>query len=303
MEKDKTGQLPALDDGTFFRYVYMPMLLVEIIWDYADSVINLAAQMRIQSVKRLSYVIRELCGQYQYKRSKHISFEQRAKQRANMEAFQDSIGPEIDKVFSSLKRTLTDKRPHLNGDWIYFLSTVYLASILISTFKAYARYSVVKLREKYDKTPGTLIPIEIWELGKLIPEYLGDHDNILEQKELETVALKFIDIIQSTEFEGNFLQDAIELPDISKLAAIAANAFHVEGHDILKSRSKAAVLAQAAMVVVLKKEFNLSDGVIGNLMHHTAKTIFRLEKLAEKQNLKSDGRIGLIIREMSKSNN
>lgn len=301
MGKDRSvSTTQIIDDETFFRYVYLPYLLVQVIWDYADSVLNLAAQMRIQEVKRLGYVIRELSSEYEYRRRQHMSRGQLANQERNMIFFQEESSKEIEQILSQIGGLLRERLPEINSEWRIFYSTVYLTEVLISTFKAYARFSAIKLKEKYGNVPGSLIPPQVAKLGSLIPQYLGEKANVLTAEELIPMGLPLADILENATFEGNFLESEIELPDVGPVAVVVARIYHVDKDRMLGSESKECVQARSALCFILSKRYSLPTKVIAKMIHRRVKTIEGLLNIAQRENIASDGRIGTINRELSK---
>lgn len=80
-----------LDQDTFFRFGYIPFVIAELVWDYADTAIDLAVTMKHSQSKKLCRRIRELRKEYIYFKKKYFDSSHLESEIDNMETFYDEL--------------------------------------------------------------------------------------------------------------------------------------------------------------------------------------------------------------------
>lgn len=167
----------TLDDvpQTQLSHMTVKLYLVgALVWDYTDTVLDIAAQMRIGgATKKVSRVIRELRKDYDYIRSKdldrnHIKCELKlARQFENIN----------EENFSRLCNGLLTEIRHdttLDKDYVLLVEAVQMAMTIIDTMKLFAVQCDKFIRKFYPTAPHSILPDHFEKLSILIPEFAGD---------------------------------------------------------------------------------------------------------------------------------
>lgn len=149
-------------------------LLGALVWDYADTVLNIAAQMRIGgATKKLTRAIRELRKDYDYIRSKDLDKTHIEKEWELAELF-ESLNKE---AFKRLCNGLIAEIRHdtnLNKEYETLVEAVQMAMTVLDALNLYAAQCDKFIRQYYPQAPHSILPDHFTRLGILLPEYAGD---------------------------------------------------------------------------------------------------------------------------------
>ncbi len=90
-----------LDQDTFLRFGYVPFVIAEVAWDYADTAIDIAILMRLSPTKKLCRCIRELRREYLGFKRKYFDSSHLDSEEDNMELFIDELSQFFNDRFHS----------------------------------------------------------------------------------------------------------------------------------------------------------------------------------------------------------
>lgn len=193
-QEDEERRLSRLlDEETLFRFAYVPFVIAQLVWDYADTILNMATLLHITQTRKLSRTIKELRRDYDQVRAPHIDAAHEASEVANMYVFENSVAGITQLLLVNLKIELNREYPELEADYLAFLIAVYQCDITLKALLLYTRRQTDRIAKKIDRNVGHILPEAIYRLGKLIPEFVGDKpvsDRFAKQKQqyIETYA-------------------------------------------------------------------------------------------------------------------
>lgn len=173
-ERETLKLSKILDHDTLFRFAYVPFVIAELVWDYADTIIDLSITMRLKETKKLSRAIRELRRDYDRLRSTYIDQQHRDSETQNMYMFEDGVSDIFKTLLVNLRCDLMYEYPQLSPDSLNYLLAVYQCDILLKSLLRYVRWQTEKIEKIVGHKIGRILPIEIYRLDKLVLEFVGD---------------------------------------------------------------------------------------------------------------------------------
>ena len=164
----------AIDRDTLFRVAYIPYVIFEVAWDYVDTTINLAILLRIQETKRLTRAMRELRRRFDQQRQPFIDRNDQEKEQDHMIEFEEKSNHVLTPIYKGLKTTIRKQHPALVGDWVDFLCSVELASIIFSALFKYGIECDKLIESRCGRANHSILPDEMFKIANLVKEFRGD---------------------------------------------------------------------------------------------------------------------------------
>lgn len=142
-------------------------------WDYTDSVLNIAAQMRIPQTKRLCRTIRSLRCNYDKMRALSLDREHMRCEWNLAEMFEGICKSHFQKLCLGLRNEIR-RDTELNPQYVMLVEAVQMAMTLIDTLRLYAAECDSFIRNYYPTAPHSILPDHFKSLATLLPEFAGD---------------------------------------------------------------------------------------------------------------------------------
>lgn len=197
-----------IDKQTLFLFAFVPFVIAEIAWDYADSCIDLAILQRIHETKRLCRRIRELRREYDRMRSKFIDAEHRAIETDNMLAFQDDYKAFFSKLNINIKGRIDIEHPGLCYDSKLLISGAYSYAVVLKAMFKYVNIMEKRIAQLLGvELTGTIIINELRELSEIILQFAGE-DSIGNNNKFPAMLQPFADTLTNYLLQSEY----IELP-------------------------------------------------------------------------------------------
>lgn len=176
----------VLDDITMFRYGYVPFVIAELAWDYADTVIDMAIMCNNPMTKRLSRAVRELRRAYEKYRAMIVSKDSKDDEENNMYEFESEVSKIFALYITNLKCDLVSKYADIEENTMHLLVSVYQCLIVTKSLLRYSAIQTVKAQEMAGYPVDDVMPQSIRSLATLITEFAGDmpvSDEFMKQQE------------------------------------------------------------------------------------------------------------------------
>ena len=163
----------ALTRDELFRFAYVPFVIAELVWDYADTVLDMAH--RIPEVKKLSRAIRNARAEYDALRRQYINAESREREIENMYVFEDGVKRITKQMLVNIDIDIKSEYPELIPESRDLLVAVYQCHVLSRALVTYTDNESRKLERKLKhQRVGRILPPPYYVMDKLIPEFVGD---------------------------------------------------------------------------------------------------------------------------------
>lgn len=192
-----------VDDDTFLRYFYLPYVMVEIFFDYVDSVADQCASMKIPELKKVVRVLRDAKKDNDYLNRRHLGFNNSRTQQGHMEYFQNIYAKEIADDFKSIREMVEFRRPELKKDWVFLVSTVYHGMAFYRAAKRYGEKCDAVIDGIWGRATRSIVPCTADTAGKILPVCLGDCEGILRDSDIDDCAQRIYEMIEAVGFEGD----------------------------------------------------------------------------------------------------
>lgn len=193
-----------IDDNTFFRYFYLPYIIMDLFNDYVETVTLQAAQMRIPELKGVCRKIKQLRKDYEYLTHKHLGYNNQKKEKAHMELFIEIFDNNLDSQFQLIKWLVSKNQKMLDDNWRNFIASVYMAMIVYIALKSYANEADARIEELWGgDTHHSIVPdmidFEYKELYKCLLDYKA-----LNNDDIYHISQQILSLIKRVTFEGEF---------------------------------------------------------------------------------------------------
>ncbi len=192
---------PTLDDVPQDELLHRSICLYlvgALVWDYTDTVLKLAGQMKISKTRRLSRAVRELRLDYDRVRAQDLDRDYIRREWELAEMFEDVNKDTFDSLCNGL---LTEIRRDtaLDDDNAILVEAVQIAMTMLDALRLYADQCDRFIRRHYPEASHSILPDHFRRLAILLPEYAGDcYDRYSNTRQLTArVLLDRINEIQS----------------------------------------------------------------------------------------------------------
>lgn len=175
-KEDRTMRLveQMFDREELFRFAYVPFVIAELVWDYADTVIIMSRHLNNPATRKLSRAIRDARRDYDSLRRQHIDAEHRERELENGYIFEDAVNDITSQLLLNVRLDIKSEYPQLNDESRDLLLAVYQCHILSRALLKYIDKQLRAASKRIGNTVGDILPSSYYIMDKLIPEYIGD---------------------------------------------------------------------------------------------------------------------------------
>lgn len=197
-----------IDKETLFLFAYVPFVIAEVAWDYADSCRDMAIIMRLHPTKKLCRAIRELRLEYDRKRSRFIDQAHRDIETEQMINFQEDYKSYFSQLNINIQGQVNAEHPGLDTESRLLISGAYSCAVVL---RALFRYAGIMERRIADilgiKAIGSIIIKELRQLEQLIIQFAGE-DSIGSNNRFPDTLNPFVETLTNYMLQS----EMIELP-------------------------------------------------------------------------------------------
>ena len=163
-----------VDKQTLFLFAYVPFVIAEVAWDYADTCINLAILLRITETKKLCRRIRELRREYDHKRAM-IDREHRETETKNMITFQEDYKEFFGKLHGAIQGQVNAVYPGQCMDMQFLICAAYSCAVVLRSMFKYVDTMSKRIAALLGiQAIGSIIIGEIRQLEAIILQFAGE---------------------------------------------------------------------------------------------------------------------------------
>lgn len=163
-----------LTDEELFRVAYVPFAIAELAWDYAGTVMDIAAVIKDSDTRRLGRAIRKLREEYNQHRFKFIPREYREGESENSLLFEANIAKLMQLYTVNVKAEIQRLNPQLDASYTLMLVALWQFKLVAA---ALMRYCVIVRNEAEEIMRvgmGSLLPRTFFAAVELIDQFRGD---------------------------------------------------------------------------------------------------------------------------------
>ncbi|MCM1219671.1 MAG: hypothetical protein NC548_34760 [Lachnospiraceae bacterium] len=163
-----------LDSETLMRFAYVPFVVAQLAWDYADTILDTASMYRLHETKKLCRAVKELKKRYDIVRDEFTNTTHRESEIDNMYVFEDGVADLFNLYLKNIEFDLKAEYPQLEEKFHYFLKAVYQCHIVLQAIYRYASMWKVKVEKIVGHSIGDVLPQELRKLDILVMAFVGD---------------------------------------------------------------------------------------------------------------------------------
>lgn len=192
----------ALTQNELYRVAYLPFVIAEVVWDYVDTILDLACLLKLQQTKRLCRAMRELRRDYDRSRAPFIDDKSREVETEHMIAFQDEFRAYFNKLWLAVKFNLRQRHGHLEENYEMLVCAVHMSMVCFKALRKFTNWADTLIESKCGRANHSIMPDQIRRLGILLPEFAGDCAIDLDTPEMDMWRDTLYNHIHSIEFTG-----------------------------------------------------------------------------------------------------
>lgn len=164
----------TLTRDELLRFGYVPFVVARLVWDYADTIIDICIQMRLAETKQLSRTVRKLKTEYDRTRLPYIDKQREDNEECGMLIIEEAVKSNANLYYADLKCQVQHEYPELYTDYRYLIFAVYQCRLLLKALLAYAEKQRAHIAEKMGWNIKSVLPHAIKVLEPIIIEFTGD---------------------------------------------------------------------------------------------------------------------------------
>lgn len=175
LERESRERIEKLfNRDELFRFAYVPFVIAELVWDYADTVIIMSQRLDNPACRRLSRAIRNARTEYDRLRHQYIDNEHREREIENGYVFEQATKRITSQMMTNVRIDINSEYPDLNTDSRDLLLAVYQCHITSRALLRYLDRQSARVAKRVGHSIGKMLPPSYYVMDKLIPEYIGD---------------------------------------------------------------------------------------------------------------------------------
>lgn len=164
----------SLSHDDLLRVAYIPFVIARLVWDYTDTILNLCYMMRLKPVKRLCTAVRKLRREYDQERAPFIDRVQEDGEEENMLVYESQVKHITSLFIVNLDCAINREFSQIPDDFRNLLKAVYQTSSLINALILYTEKQTDKASAALGWPMSHMLPIQIYKLRSLLPQFAGD---------------------------------------------------------------------------------------------------------------------------------
>lgn len=163
-----------LTDEELFRVAYVPFAIAELAWDYAGTVMDIAAVIKDSDTRRIGRAIRKLREEYNQHRFKYIPREYRDGERENSLLFEANISKLMKLYTANVTAEIRRLHADLDANYMLMLTALWQFKLVAAALMRYCVIVRSEAEEAMRIGMGSLLPRTFFAAVELIDHFRGD---------------------------------------------------------------------------------------------------------------------------------
>ena len=164
----------VLDSETSMRFAYVPFVVAQLAWDYADTIVDVASMLKLHPTKKLCRAVRELKRQYDRVRDGFTNHAHTNSEIENMYVFEEGVSDLFSLYLKNIESDLKSEYPNLEEDYRNYLLAIYQCHIVLQSIYRYCEMMKEKVEKIVGHQIGDVLPKELRRLDILVMAFVGD---------------------------------------------------------------------------------------------------------------------------------
>lgn len=173
-----------LSPENLLRMAYVPFVIARLVWDYADTIVNLCSMMKLTPTKGLCRTVRQLRREYDQDRMPFIDKAHEDCEEDNMIVYEEQVKAMMNLYLINLECAIKREFKEISREMRDLLKAVYQCDVLVKALFLYTDRQMKMASDMLGWRMGSMLPDTIHRLKPLIPEFLGEM--ALDQEWIDT---------------------------------------------------------------------------------------------------------------------
>lgn len=169
----RSSSLDNVPSDDLFRMAIRLYLLGALVWDYTDTVLDIAAQMRVSATRPLARAVRALHMDYDHIRARDLDSAHINKEWQLATLFEQVTAPCLSTLNRPLRREI-QARFTLEADNLMLVQAVYVALTMLDAMRLYASHCDAFIHRYHPRAAHSILPDHFARLAVLLPQFAGD---------------------------------------------------------------------------------------------------------------------------------
>ncbi len=180
-ERQKSREVPEINiskrltKDELFRVAYMPFVMAQVVWDYADTLCDLSVIARESRLKRLCRAVKGLRREYDRGRAPFIDSAAQAKEEEHMIAFQEAHRDFFAKLRLAVTERIHTSHGVLDPDRETLVAACCMGVLCHRALRKLVAWADALIERKCGRASHSIMPDQMRQLGTLLPEFAGDY--------------------------------------------------------------------------------------------------------------------------------
>lgn len=196
------GTFEAIPKTELFRRAVKIQLVAGLIWDYAETILDITSQMRLSHLKKLSRAVKELRRDYDYRMAQSLDREHIARSNELTELFETINQKHFSRLCQGLGVEMRSK-DKLRPDFESLVMAVQMAMTVVDALQKFCADTDKFINRYFPKADDSILPPEIRRLAVLLPEFAGDSYDESSQSRTVTAGILLNEIINIDLYDEN----------------------------------------------------------------------------------------------------
>lgn len=199
-----------LDKDLLFRFAYVPFVIANLAWDYADTIITMAAMLKLSEQKKLCREVKRLKQEYDRYRSPYIDDAHKKSEEDNMYVFEDETKDIFKPYLHKLGDDIKKEYPQLDQNFVMYLQSIFQCHVVLLSIYKYVEEMNKRIEAIINHSIGDILPVQLRTIDKIVLQFAKDWPvSIGFQKQHSLYAEALSDSMLQIEFNDSDLEEPV----------------------------------------------------------------------------------------------
>lgn len=214
LRRDIEREINGLTEREAFELAFVPFVMGELVWDYADTVIDCAIEIGEPRFKPLSREMRDLRREYDRDKSRFIRDYNLQTEAQNLETYYEVFSSDFSTLSYVLDNHINRLHKTLPKRLKMLFKAVYQCAFVLQVLRTFEYKNCKDLAKRINFDFGThILPGEIYQLSNVLPKYIKEQRINLNSESLTIFCNTFIAGTKQIEY---IIDNQVENANVTK---------------------------------------------------------------------------------------
>lgn len=164
----------TLTQEELLRFGYIPFVIAHLVWDYADTILDLCSLLRLRTTKKLCRAVKALKQEYDSQRLPYIDKWHEDCEERNMAVYEDAVSEIANLHLVNINCYIEREYPELSTEYRHLIRAVYQCRVLLRALFRYTNKQSEIVGKRLGWRLSNVLPESLQRLEPLLVEFTGD---------------------------------------------------------------------------------------------------------------------------------